>query len=150
MRTEATWCQRFYTQRSRSSQRVCFFPKITQPLPVRAGVGTAVSRSFPWSGPGPTRMRAAAAEAENSRVLPAGGAGVGSWKAQMPPNRKHKPPQGPREGDWGLMGSSYPVSGMAFPSSWRGGEVSNISRDARSLWISACLQGLCTLRICSM
>lgn len=85
-----------------------------------------------------------------TRVFPAGGAGVGSWKAQMPLSGNHKPPRGPREGDWGLIGSSFPVSGMAFLFSWCDREVSNVSRDARSLWISACLQGLCTLRICSV
>lgn len=71
-------------------------------------------------------------------------------KLWMPLNRNHRPPQGPREGGRGLMAASCLVPGMAFPSSWRGREVSNITRDACSLQISAGLQGPCARHICSM
>lgn len=36
-------------------------------------------------------------------------------KLWMPPNRNHRPPQGPREGGWGLMATSCLVPGWPSP-----------------------------------
>lgn len=77
-------------------------------------------------------MRAAAAEVANSHVVSQLVVLVRAAGKLDALNSKHKPPQGPRGG-----GS-------------RGREVSNITCDACTLQISACLKGLCTLHIYSM
>lgn len=68
-------------------------------------------------------MRAAATEAENLSGLLAGRVGEGSWTALGGPEQKSEPPQGPREGGWGLTDSPLPRSLMAVPpAGWQGSQ----------------------------